>query len=119
MTSISKFSIAALLITVLTPSAFSADFSVNLPSERIESADGAYFAQSVTKDGPLYTNYQLVPASTIVEALLQSAKCEGPVTLEASVLSRDIEIDHENRGPSQETVKLLVRKIKSCRLVRN
>jgi hypothetical protein len=93
------------------------EFAVKL-GNYTQNEDGNYVSEKIAQGSRgASTVYELVPASegVVVELLKKNAGCEGMLLVEGSVLSRNLEIDHEYRRYDVETVKILVRKVTGCR----
>lgn len=107
---LSNIAAISLLSFGLSLAASAKEFRISLAGTG-ENGDGNYHSLVVNKgfEGPLV--YELIPATPEVASAMKANRCSEGARVDASVLARHIEIDHENRGPGMETVKLLVRKL--------
>lgn len=94
----------------LSLAASAKEFRIPLSADG-ENGDGNYTSLVVNKGFEDSIVYELVPANADVSFALKSKRCPDVARVDGSVLSRNLEIDHENRRPGTETVKLLVRKL--------
>src|SRR5262245_40284335 len=107
-----KTFISALFALSLVASAQAATFTVRQTNTK-ENTDGNYMADSLNPSARM--DYEIVPATDQVERYLGLKKCpNSTLRITGSVLSRSIEIDHENHGEAFETVKVLVRSVSGC-----
>lgn len=112
MTAVSRVS-ALLFIALIAGPASAKEFIITTLATT-ENSDGNRIASDFTKSEEAVT-YEIVPATTEVNERLTMAGCSALV-VEGSILSRTIEIDHENHRDAGETIKILARSV-ACRKV--
>ena len=111
----SNFSrVSALLFVALAAGPVSAKEFVITTLATTENSDGNRIASDFTKNEEGVV-YELLAATSEVNDRLTMSGCSALV-VEGSVLSRSIEIDHENHRDGVETIKILARSV-SCRKV--
>ncbi len=112
MTTVSRVSALLFIALIAAPASAKEFFITNV--SMTENADGNRIASDSAKTEEAIT-YEIIPATTEVNERLTMAGCSSLV-VEGSVLSRNIEIDHENRRDLGETIKVLARSV-TCRKV--
>ncbi len=107
---------ASVLVALSLSSLASAkEFIVSTPVSA-ENENGNRLATKFGTNPDEPTVYEIIPANDEVADALTTKGCTA-MALEGSVLHRQTEIDHERRRHVGESVKLLVRKVKDCRMV--